>query len=203
VPLSLDQRESVFVVFRRTDSAPSRMLPDTVSTTLAIVNGPWDISFPPNLGAPEKIQLADLESWTVSEDEGVKYFSGTATYTKTVQAPQSWFRPGAKILLDLGIVGDIAEVSVNGKAMGILWKSPYRVNVTETLKPGENQLEIKVTNQWTNRQTGDRIVAPDKRVFEGGSSGRRGGGFFNRPMPLAESGLIGPVKVISEVIQEN
>jgi hypothetical protein len=87
--------------------------------------------------------------------------------------------------------------------MGILWKPPYRVDVTEILKPGENQLEIKVTNQWTNRQTGDRAVAPDKRVFGGGPAGSRGGGFFNRPMPLVESGLIGPVKIISEITQKN
>jgi hypothetical protein len=153
------------------------------------------------LGAPEKIRLADLESWTVSEDEGVKYFSGTATYTKTLQATQSWFRPGAKILIDLGVVGDIAEVSVNSRAMGILWKPPYRVDVTDDLKPGENQLEIKVTNQWTNRITGDRAVDRDKRVLNSG--GGMMGGFFNRPMPLAESGLIGPVKVISEVTREN
>jgi len=202
VPLSLDQRESVFVVFRRAASSPSRTLSQKVSTTLATISGQWDISFPPNLGAPENIRLDDLESWTVNNDEGVKYFSGTATYTKILQATQSWFRPGAKILLDLGVVGDIADVSVNGKAMGVLWKPPYRVDVTSALKPGENKLEIKVTNQWTNRITGDRTVAPDKRIFGGGPAGRRGG-FFNRPMPLTESGLIGPVKVISEVIQEN
>ncbi len=202
VPLPLAERESVFVVFRRAASEPSRTLPPAISTTLATVSGPWDISFPPNLGAPEKIQIANLESWTVNNDEGVKYFSGTATYTKAFQAPQSWFQPGAKILIDLGVVGDIVEVSVNGKAMGILWKPPYRVNVTGALKPGGNKLEIKVTNQWTNRITGDRTVAPDKRVFGSGPAGRRGG-FFNQPMPLAESGLIGPVKVISEVIQEN
>jgi hypothetical protein len=204
VPLSLDQRESVFVVFRRVASSPSRTLPQKVGTTLAMVSGPWDISFPPNLGAPEKIQLTDLESWTENTDEGVKYFSGTATYTKTLQATQSWFRPGAKILLDLGKVADIAEVSVNDKAMGILWKPPYQVDVTGVLKPGENILEIKVTNEWTNRLAGDRSVAPEKRVLDQGGAGRRrGGGFFGRSMPLSDSGLIGPVTIVSKVTQEN
>ena len=201
VPLHLDQRESVFVVFRRAASATSRILPRRISTTLAMVSGPWDVSFPPNLGAPEKIQLANLESWTENVDEGVKYFSGTATYTKTLQAPQSWFQPDSKILLDLGVVGDIAEVSVNGKKCGILWKAPYRVEVTGVVKPGENQLEVKVTNQWTNRQTGDRFLPAEKRVLNSGGGMR--GGFFGRSMPLAESGLIGPVKVVSEVTQEN
>jgi len=168
------------------------------------VSGPWDVGFPPNLGAPEKIQLANLESWTVNTDEGVKYFSGTATYTKTIQAPQNWFEPGAKVLLDLGTVRDLAEVVINGKGMGILWKPPYQVDVTDVLKPGENVLEIKVTNQWTNRLAGDQTVAPDKRVLDqGGSAGRRGGGFLGWQMTLADSGLIGPVSVVSETTQNN
>ncbi|MBN2183301.1 MAG: hypothetical protein JW715_15430 [Sedimentisphaerales bacterium] len=203
VPLHLAERESVFVVFRRDAVTPSRSLPQVVSTTLAMIDGPWDVSFPPDLGAPEKIQLAALESWNANSDDGVKYFSGTATYTKTLQTPQSWFQQGARILLDLGTVGDIAEISINGKTPAILWKAPYRIDVTDMLKPGSNQLEIKVTNQWANRIAGDRIVEPDKRVFGGGSTGRRGGGFFGRPAPLAESGLIGPIKIISEITKEN
>ena len=95
----------------------------------------------------------------------MKYFSGTATYTKTVQAPQSWFQAGTQLVLDLGTVNDMAEVSVNGKPLATLWKPPYRVNLTDALKPGENRLEIKVTNQWTNRQMGDRLAPPDKRVL--------------------------------------
>jgi len=195
----LAERESVFVVFRRAALSPSRTLPQKVSTTLATVSGPWDVSFPANLGAPQMIKLEKLESWTANAHEGVKYFSGTATYTGTIQVPESWSLPGAKLLLDLGTVYDLAEVSVNGREFGTLWKPPYRVDVTEVIKPGTNQLEIKVTNQWTNRQTGDRNVDPDKRVLGGGSAGRRGGGFFRRSMPLAESGLIGPVTVVSVV----
>jgi len=203
VPLHLAERESVFVVFRRAASSPSRTLQREIKTTLATVSGPWDVSFPPNLGAPENIRLSDLESWTANDNEGVKYFSGTATYTKTLQAPQSWFQPAAKILLDLGEVNDLAEVTVNGKALVTLWKAPYRVNVAGALKPGENQLEIKVTNQWTNRQAGDRTVASENRVFDQGARTGRRGGFFGRSMPLAESGLIGPVTVVSEVNQDN
>ena len=196
VPLHLAERESVFVVFRRAASSPSRRLPRATSTTLATVSGPWDLSFPPNLGAPAKTQLAKLESWTANADEGVKYFSGTATYTKTVQAPRNWFRPGAKVVLDLGTVKDIAEVSVNGRALGTLWKAPYQVDVTGVLKPGANQLEIKVTNEWTNRQIGDRSAPPDKKVLA--ASGSMMGG-FGGPPSLAESGLIGPVTMISVV----
>jgi hypothetical protein len=198
VPLHLAERETVFVVFRKAATTTTRTIPRAANTTVATVSGPWDVAFPPNFGAPAKIQLAKLESWTANTDDGVKYFSGTATYTKSVQAPQGWFRPGAKVLLDLGTVKDLAEVSVNGKALGILWKAPYRVDATGALKAGANRLEVKVTNEWTNRQIGDRVVPVEKRVFPPtgmmmGAMGGRGG-----PQIPAESGLMGPVTVISQ-----
>jgi hypothetical protein len=194
VPLHLEPRESVFVVFRHPAANPSRTLPAVVSKTVATVSGAWDISFEPNLGAPEKVQLPQLESWTSNTNEGVKYFSGTATYTKTVQAEKSWFAPGAKLWLDLGAVGDIAEVLVNGKSVGELWKPPYRLDVTAALKPGANTLEIKITNEWNNRLAGDRAT-PEKKVLASAGGGRgfgaRGGG------GLSDSGLLGPVTFIS------
>jgi hypothetical protein len=193
VPLHLTERQSVFVVFRRAASVLSRVLPPSTRTILTTISGPWDVSFPPNLGAPERIQLAKLESWTVNADEGVKYFSGTATYTKIIQAPQSWFQAGARVLLDLSMVMDIAEISVNGASLGTLWKVPYEVDITNALKPGENQLEIKVTNEWTNRLIGDRAAPPDKKVLA--ASGPMIGGFGGSP-PLAESGLLGPVTLV-------
>jgi hypothetical protein len=195
VPLHLAERESLFVVFRRASAAPSRRLPRIASTTIAMLGGPWDVSFPPNLGAPAEIQLQKLEPWTASSDDGVKYFSGTATYAKSVEAPQAWFRPAAKILLDLGSVKDIAGVSVNGKALGILWKPPYQADVTGVMRPGVNQLELRVTNEWTNRQIGDRLVPAEKRVLApaGGMMGVPGRG----PQATPESGLIGPVTLVS------
>jgi hypothetical protein len=102
----------------------------------------------------------------------VKYFSGTATYTKSFQVPGAWLRTGTKILLDLGSARDIAEVSVNGKPLATLWKPPFEVDITTALKPDANQLEIKVTNEWTNRQIGDRSVPPERRVLAS-----TGGGF--------------------------
>ena len=159
------------------------------------MTGPWNVSFPPNLGAPENVQLTELESWTENANEGVKYFSGTAAYNKTVVALQSWFRPGVKIVLNLGMVKDIAEVSVNGKALGTLWKEPYQVDVTNTLKSGANQLEIKVTNQWTNRLAGDYSAPPDKKVLTPSGPMMRG---FGRPQQPAESGLLGPVTLVSK-----
>ena len=194
VPLHLEPRESVFVVFRRPAALPSRTPAPRTTTTLTTLSGPWDVVFPPNLGAPEKIRLIHLESWTANPDEGVKYFSGTATYTKTIQVPQEWLKPGSRITLDLGTVKDMAEVSINGRRAALLWKPPYRADISGFLKAGTNRLEINVTNQWTNRQTGDRELGPEKRILA--------------PLPdwmarfapreiLAESGLIGPVTVVS------
>lgn len=197
VRVTLAARESVFVVFRQPASSPSRTVPTPARTTIATIDGAWDAGFPPNLGAPARAQFAPLASWTTHADEGVKYFSGTATYTKTITAPRDWFRPGAATLLDFGRVGDIAEVSINGRALGQLWKAPYQIDVSSALQPGENRLEIKVTNQWTNRIAGDRAAPADKKVLaqDAAPAGRGGGGGFGGPAPLPESGLLGPVTI--------
>lgn len=191
VPLHLEERESVFVVFRRPTDSPSRVVTLTNTSPLATLGGPWEVSFQPNLGAPESLRLAELASWTANADAGVKYFSGTAVYTKTVQAPRGWFRPGERMLLDLGVVKDVAEVSLNGVALGVFWKPPFRVDVTGALKPGANRLEIKVTNEWTNRIIGDRAAPADKKVFANVPAG------FGPPPTLSESGLLGPVSFSS------
>jgi hypothetical protein len=194
VPLHLAVRESVFVIFRHPTAEISRIVPRPTETTLATLDGSWAVSFPAGGGAPASLALAQLESWTANADNGVKYFSGTATYTKTISEPDSWVHSGTKMFLDLGSVKDLAEVSVNGHALGILWKPPYRVEVTDVLKPGSNQLEIKVTNEWTNRQIGDRLGPPDQRVLTSDPVVA----FGRRPAVLGESGLLGPVAVISE-----
>lgn len=194
VPLDLDPRESVFVVLRHKAQAPSRTLPTATATTLATLEGPWDVSFPPNLGAPEKIRLAQLESWTENSDDGVKYFSGTATYAKTVQVPQDWFNPVIRIVLDLGTVKDIAQVSINGAAAATLWKAPYRADITSFLKAGANRLEIKITNQWTNRMIGDRELGPERSVLAPLPKWMLS---FGPPAMLAEAGLIGPVNLVA------
>jgi len=194
IPVHLAERESVFVVFRKATTSTSRMVPSTTSTELTTVAGPWSLSFPPNLGAPAKTDLTKLESWSANTDDGLKYFSGTATYTKQLQIDRRWIRPGEKIFLDLGVVKDLAEVSINGRQLPLLWKAPYRLDVSSLLKAGTNELVIKVTNQWTNRIVGDRTVAAEKRVF---STAPPGAGGLGPPQVLSESGLLGPVTLVS------
>ncbi len=192
VPLHLDPDGSVFVVFRRASTSPSRTLPHPVSTQLATVEGPWQLTFPPNWGAPPEISLDQLVSWTTSTDYGVRYFSGTATYAKQVKAPKDWFHRGSKIMLDLGAVKEIAELSVNGKPVGgIRWKPPFQADITGLLKPGVNRIEIKVTNLWPNRIIGDQQPGVQKTYTW--TDYRP----YTKDSPLLESGLLGPVTVSS------
>jgi alpha-L-rhamnosidase/Glycosyl hydrolases family 2, sugar binding domain len=188
VPLHLDPNGSIFVVFRRLATAPSRALPHRAVKMLATIQGPWGITFPENWGAPPQITLPTLVSWTTSSDPGVKYFSGTATYKKDIKAPEDWFRNKNKIFLDLGIVKEIAEISVNGKSVGgILWKPPFRADITSSLTAGTNHLEIRITNLWPNRMIGD--AQPEAQKTYTFTDFR----FYRANSPLLESGLLGPV----------
>jgi hypothetical protein len=190
VPLSLKPNDAVFVVFRKASSAPSRTLPKQVETKLGTVEGGWDVAFQPNRGAPAKVTLNSLGSWSDNSDAGVKYFSGTGTYTKTIQVPADWIKTGSKLWLDLGDVKNLAQVSVNGKALGTLWKAPFRVDVTSTLKAGANAVEIKVTNLWVNRLVGDQQPGVTQKLTYTSQQ------FYRADSPLLPSGLLGPVQVV-------
>jgi hypothetical protein len=195
VPLQLSGHQSVFVVFRNKTTVESVTLEKPEPVQLAAVEGPWEISFPANLGAPEKANLPKLQSWTLNEDIGIKYFSGTATYSTSVVVPANWLKQNKKIILDLGNVGDIAELIVNGTPADTLWSSPYRANITGLFKEGQNKLEVKVTNEWTNRLSGDRLAAPGKKVLNSN--------LMVRPGALNESGLLGPVRIFGEGFRIN
>ena len=110
-----------------------------METKVATVDGTWKVSFQPDRGAPASITLDKLVSWSESQDNGVKYFSGTGTYTKTVHAPTDWFKPGAKLWMDLGEVKNLADVTVNGKPLGIVWHAPYRVDATGASEAGRER----------------------------------------------------------------
>jgi len=125
----------------------------------------------------------------------VKYFSGTGTYTKTIQAPADWFKKGAQLWLDLGDVKNLAEVTVNGKSLGIVWHAPYRVDATSALKPGANEVTIKVINAWVNRLIGDEQPdATTKYTFADVKP-------YKANSPLLPSGLLGPVHLYSVATQ--
>jgi hypothetical protein len=180
------------------------------------ISGSWNLSFPPNWGAPESATFDSLKSWTDSTDEGIKYFSGTATYSKEIDIPAADLGAGHSLWLDLGRVKNLAEVWVNGKALGILWKPPFRVDIASAAQPGKNKLEIKITNLWPNRLIGDEQL-PDDRQWNGkrlrewpqwvldGKPSPTGRYTFTtwhhwtKDDALLESGLIGPVRLVPVV----
>jgi hypothetical protein len=151
------------------------------------VAGPWELRFPPKWGAPESVTLDRLISWPQHKDDGVKYFSGTATYVKQFDVPQAMLGEGKKLYLDLGMVKNLAEVSLNGQNLGVLWKPPFRVEISGLAKPGPNRLEIKVTNLWPNRLIGDQKL-PEKDRFTWTTFNP-----YKADSPLLDSGLLGPV----------
>ena len=93
------------------------------------------------------------------------------------------------MFLDLGKVVNLAEVTVNGKNLAVLWKPPYLVEVTDAVKHGTNRLRIEVTNTWKNRLIGDESLPPEKRTTI--TIGKEK--WFNPGTPLEPSGLLGPV----------
>ena len=132
----------------------------------SVVEGEWNVSFPPGWDAPESVTFPCLESWTENKDDGIKYFSGTATYRKRVplKPKNGKLAEGTRVMLDLGDVKNFAEVKVNGKSFPALWRPPFRLDITDAVSPGSNvlDLEIKVTNLWPNRLIGDdRLYAED------------------------------------------
>lgn len=186
------------------------------------IGGSWEVSFPPRWGAPEKITLDKLASWSQHADPGVKYFSGTAVYQKKFGVPAGITGKTRRIHLDLGNVAVMAKVSLNGKDLGILWKPPFRVDVTDALQNGENLLEVSVVNLWINRLIGDELLPDDcERNADGsllkwpawlqeGKPSPTGRVTFatwrlwSKTDPLQESGLIGPVRILtSETIPDN
>jgi hypothetical protein len=194
VPLRLDPNDAVFVVFRKPAAQQMLSIPVPAETTVGTIEGPWDLSFQADRGAPSKIALSELSSWAENADVGVKYFSGTGTYTKTISAPADWFSGRSRLWLDLGSVKNLAEVVVNGKSLGIVWKAPFRVDITDKLRNGSNTLEIKVTNLWVNRLIGDAQPDVVKKYTYTTQQ------FYGAGSPLAPSGLLGPVRIIRATI---
>jgi hypothetical protein len=188
VPISLDPDGALFVVLRKPASVPVRVVPEPIVVLSTPVDKRWRLDFPAGRGAPSQVTVERLGSWADHEDPGVRYFSGTATYSRELDAPDDWFRDGSQIWLDLGDVREVAEVRVGGGPAQTLWKRPYRANITSALKPGRNRLEIQVTNLWPNRLIGDLQPGARKYTFTVRD-------VYRPDSPLLPSGLLGPVRV--------
>ncbi|NSW95344.1 MAG: glycoside hydrolase, partial [Bacteroidales bacterium] len=191
VPMHLEANDAVFVVFRNKAGKSSRIIPAPKETKLAEVAGPWLVKFQERRGAPAEATFETLTPWNENSDAGIKYFSGTAAYSKTISIPEDWLKNNSELWLDMGTVKNLAEVIVNGKSLGVVWKTPFRVNIIDAVKPGENNLEIRVTNLWVNRLIGDQQPGVKEKLTYTTMA------FYRANSPLLPSGLLGPVQILS------
>ena len=191
VTLRLSPYDAVFLIFRERATQPSVTLMPMQEKNLMTLGGSWKVNFQKGRGAPSEVTLKNLASLTENQEPGIKYFSGTATYTKTVTADKNWIGGKGQLWLDLGDVKNIAEVKVNGKVLGVVWKRPFRVDISNELRAGDNLIEVKVTNLWVNRLIGDQQSSVAKKISYTTMP------FYQANSPLQPSGLLGPVKIIS------
>lgn len=212
VPLRFAPRQSWFVVFQDlvggTPEAHATNFPGTAE--VAGLTGPWEVSFDPRWGGPGTVVFEDLQDWVTRPEDGVRYYSGTATYRTTFDAPDA-----AVTYLDLGTVRNLAQVRLNGQDLGIVWTAPWRVDVRHALRARGNHLEIEVVNLWPNRLIGDgalprheRLTRTNVRTYERAlpatfpcwwdpecEERKRTGA----PPSLLSSGLLGPVRLLAQV----
>ena len=186
VPLQLDGQESAFVIFRKEDGSQSLQGANyPAETTLGTLEGEWEVSFGKGYHAPQHpVTFPTLTDWRESQDPDIKYYSGTAVYTKNFRVEKP---SGKQIYLDLGNVAVMAKVYVNGKYAGGVWTAPYRVNITPLLQEGDNSLRIEVVNTWVNRLIGDQKLPEEERLTWTLFSP------WNAESELQPSGLLGPV----------
>lgn len=191
LPYTFQPEEAFFVMFRKSagSGVKSPMLPNvpTYQTALELA-GPWSVSFDPAWGGPETIEFERLVDWTARPEEGIRHYSGAATYRKSFATPQI----SGPVFLDLGMVESLCEVKLNGQELGVLWSFPFRTEITPHLRPGgENQLEIKVVNLWCNRIIGDAKLPEGQRHTKTNITR------LTANTPLEPSGLLGPVRLVT------
>ena len=188
LPISVDPYGSIFVIFRKPISALAKGEAkdnEVKLTHVAEISSPWTVAFDPAWGGPATASFATLSDWTQHPDEGIRNYSGTATYQTTFSKPAG----DGPFFLDLGNVAEMAQVRVNGKELGrVIWSPPYRIALPANLKPVENQLEISVANTWWNRLLADQALPKEKRLTCSNVTPKPGG----KPLP---SGLLGPVTI--------
>lgn len=197
VPLELDPYGSTFVVFRKkTKSGRDGGGNFPKWHDRQTVTGPWEVSFDAGLGGPKgPVRFDTLASWTDHADLAIKYYSGRAAYRTTFNMANDL--EGKTLAVELGQVKDIgmARVKLNGKDLGVVWRPPFRVDITQAVTPGENTLEVMVVNSWRNRLIGDVSLAEDKRLTRTNVS-------VNKNWKLEESGLLGPVRITERVVEK-
>jgi hypothetical protein len=216
IPLQFGQYQSYFIVIDKnkkpnpTANTPAKNFSEP--KILMVVNSPWNVSFDPKWGGPKNVVFNKLEDWTLNKNEGIKYFSGIATYRTNINLPKKTVSDrNAGFFLDLGEVNNLARVRINGKDMGVVWTAPYQLNISDAIHSGNNLVEIEVANLWPNRLIGDEQF-PDDGIKDNKwpewllknqprTSGRytfTTAKFYKKDSPLLKSGLIGPVRLLKK-----
>jgi hypothetical protein len=193
VPLQLEAFESAFVVFRNDGKPNSSKLEDNYPqpAIVAEVTTPWQVTFLSDKhrrGPAEAVTFNKLEDWTKNSDERIRYYSGIAVYKACITLQEK--SEGKKVYLDLGKVNVMAKVKINGQYVGGVWTAPYKIEVTNFIKQGDNTLEIEVVNTWVNRLIGDQHLPEKDRCTWAHNNP------WNADSPLQPSGLEGPVRLI-------
>lgn len=186
--LAFEGWQSFFVVFSPEGSGAAARKSNILSEKCVCdVASPWNVSFDPEWGTSETLEMKELASWTTFDDPLVRYYSGTATYQTEFEFEGD---VPADCVLDLGCVREIARVRLNGQELGILWTSPWKIDVGGALRSGSNKLEIEVANLWQNRLTGDargeKCIRHTFTTWNHASTDEA----------LFDSGLLGPVKIV-------
>ena len=209
IPMAFDGFQSFFVVFDGVEEiSPSKTemnFPELKQ--LQELSGAWDLAFDPKWGGPEKVVFESLQDWTKRPEEGIKYYSGIATYRKTFNLARI---PEGATYLNLGVVHDMARVKLNGKELGVVWCAPWRIEISKVIKIGNNQLEIEVANRWMNRLIGDKQPADanlrtldcppgflDSKKLKAGRYTFSTHDAYNAKSSLVPSGLLGPVQILA------
>jgi hypothetical protein len=190
IPLQFNEADSWFIVFRNKASSPSRSKAINFPQAQPVMelSGPWQVSFNGQFGAPQNTTFAALHDWTSDSNPAIKYFSGTAVYQKEFiwQGQKT-----GRYFLDLGLLESMATVKLNGKELATVWRSPYRVDISNELKPGQNKVEIEVTNSWWNRVVGD--AQPGATRYTWAATTVR----WNANSELMPAGWLGPVRMLT------
>ena len=191
LPLEFAPYGSIFVVFRKPTSLPRAEGQNFLEfESVQEIMGPWTVEFDPEWGGPNSVVFKNLEDWSKRTEDGIKFFSGTATYRKRFDLPGPLQKGNRRIHLDLGNVKNLAEVRLNGASLGVVWTVPFRLDITQAVKPQGNRLEISVTNLWWNRLVGDAGLPENKRIAQTHVR-------LDKTAPLLESGLLGPVRLVA------